>query len=90
MRRVVLFMRMGLDGIWAQGWIPKVEGAEAKEIFSGCGRDSSPLTHSSSAVSVSDWGERVWPPLARDPNSSPFEKEFSPFIDAIQKMVLSK
>lgn len=33
---------------------------------------------------------KVWPPLDEDPSSSNFEKKFSRFTDAIQKVVFSK
>lgn len=34
--------------------------------------------------------EKVWPPLAQDPASSSFEREFSGLVERIQKVVYSK
>jgi dihydrofolate reductase len=89
-RKVVLTMGMGLDGIGGVGWLPSVNGSEAKEVYADMWeRLKSVDTFILGGECYRLW-EQIWPPLAKDPKSSPLEKEFSQFTDQIHKQVFSK
>lgn len=91
MRKVILLMGMGLNGVGAEGWIPSIgDEDEAKELHEEMwGHLKSVDTFLLGRVCYDLWA-RVWPPLATDPRSSAFEKEFSRFADRVHKVVFSR
>ena len=91
MRKVVLQMGMGLNGIGSEGWAPSVEGStDFQDLYDDMWNYLKSVdTYLLGRKCYQLW-ERVWPPLAKDPSSSGLEKKFSRFTDQIQKVVFSK
>jgi dihydrofolate reductase len=89
-RKVILLMGMSLDGFGAGGWTPPVNRAlEAEDINDELRRQLAPIdTFLFGRVSFELW-EKAWPPLAQDPRSSTFTKEFSRLTDGMKKVVYS-
>ncbi len=91
MRKVILLMGMGLDGVAAEGWIPYVgDETAASELHEDMWEQLRMVdTFLFGRVNYQLW-KRVWPPLATSPSSSQFEKDFSRFTDRVRKIVFSK
>ena len=89
-RRVVLLMGMTLDGFNAGGWTPRAARSEdSAEMFDEVWRQLETVdTFLMGRVSFELW-QRHWPALATNPASSDFEKQFSRYVDDIQKVVYS-
>lgn len=90
-RKVVLLMGMSLDGFGAGGWTPPVTwGKDIEDMHDEVRRQLASVdTFLFGRVCFELW-EKVWPPLAQDPRSSAFEKEFSRLTDRVDKVVYSK
>ena len=90
-RKVVLLMGMGLDGFGAGGWTPPVNrGLNVEEINNELRQQLASIdTFLFGRVSFELW-EKVWPPMAQQPGSSSFTKEFSRLTDGMKKVVYSK
>lgn len=90
MKNVVLLTGMGV-GISASGWLPSVDNETLEE------EHNEDMWEQPRSVDTSLLGrvchqlwEKVWPPLVEDPSSPAFEKGFSPFMDRIQKVVITR
>jgi dihydrofolate reductase len=90
MRKVILLMGMGLDGMGARGWSPPVaDEAAASELHEDMWEDVQSIdTFIFGRVNYELW-KKVWPTLATSSSSSEFEKRFSRFTDAVKKVVFS-
>lgn len=91
MRQLILLMGMGLDGIGAEGWIPRIDNeVDAGELHDEMWSQLKAIDTFLMGRRCFQLWERVWPPLAADPRSSEFEKDFSRFTDRTQKVVFSR
>jgi dihydrofolate reductase len=90
MRKVILLMGMGLDGVGARGWSPAVaDEAAASELHEDMWEDLKSIdTFIFGRVTYELW-KNFWPAQATNPSSSEFEKRFSKFADAVKKVVFS-
>jgi dihydrofolate reductase len=90
MRKVILLMGMGLDGVGAHGWSPPIaDEAAASELHEDMWKNLKSVdTFIFGRVNYNLWKE-VWPPLATSPSSSEFEKRFSRITDDMKKIVVS-
>lgn len=90
MRKVILLMGMGLDGVSARGWSPPIaDEAAASEVHEDMWEELKSVdTFIFGRVNYELW-KKVWPTLATSPSSSEFEKRFSRFTDSVKKVVFS-
>jgi dihydrofolate reductase len=90
MRKVILLMGMGVDGVSARGWSPPIaDEAAASEVHEDMWEELTSIdTFIFGRVNYELW-KKVWPPLATSPSSSEFEKRFSSFTDSVNKLVFS-
>ena len=90
MRKVILLMGMGLDGVGARGWSPPIaDEAAASELHEAMWKTLKSVdTFIFGRVNYELW-KKVWPPLATSPSSSEFERRFSRLTDAVKKVVVS-
>ena len=90
MRKVILLMGMGLDGVSARGWSPPIaDEAAASEVHEDMWEEVKSIdTFIFGRVNYDLW-KKVWPPLATSPSSSEFEKRFSRLTDSARKLVFS-
>jgi dihydrofolate reductase len=90
MRKVILLMGMGLDGVSARGWSPPIaDEVAASEVHEAMWEELKSIdTFIFGRVNYELW-KKVWPPLATSPSSSEFEKRFSRLTDSVRKLVIS-